>query len=135
MPASQLCFAEHDRHVKTCVGISHHVTCHVTDHRTHIAAAVAPSFLESTPLQPTGYDPYCVLPTLLRVVCSYLTTYATAGGFALSFTLFLRVEKCRNASKLIDLTEISAERKFFSIFSSSCHPKSQSHNSHCYFHE
>src|SRR5436190_11544337 len=56
----------------TSVGISHHVTCHVTDHRTHIAAAVAPSFLESTPLQPTGYDPYCVLPTLLWVVCSYL---------------------------------------------------------------
>src|SRR6266487_6969594 len=37
---------------------------HVTDHRTPIyAAPVAPSFLESTPLQPTGYDPYCASPS------------------------------------------------------------------------
>src|SRR5438034_11544310 len=60
-----------------CVGISHHVTCHVTDHRTHIAAAVAPSFLESTLLQSTGYDLYCtsLLPFYTTADCMQLSYY------------------------------------------------------------
>ena len=102
-----------------CVGISHHVICHVTDHRTHIAAAIAPSFLESTLLQSTDYDPYCALLSLLRVVCIYFTTYATAGSFALSITLFLYVEKCQKVSKLTEFTEIAeifAKRKIFLYF-------------------
>ena len=65
-------------------------------------------------MTPTALRSY--LFTLLRVVCSYLTTYATAGSFALLFTLFLHVEKCQNVSKLVNLIEISAERKFFLYF-------------------
>ena len=58
----------------TCIELL--VLGHVTDHRTPIyAAPVAPSFLESTPLQPTGYDPYCASPSYFRATAAAITTY------------------------------------------------------------